>query len=139
MFLTQRRLQRMSSFWTPAYRVNIGRICIYPVIIATVPAIKMNLDNKKKLTGQVRSKNSYSKSSVYSNHFHSLLIYIVHLIPNTVFQLFKLYHSHSEKRCIFDLSSNYLTINKCLAKGNFGAILLHIYHAFLNTMGNLSI
>lgn len=139
MFLTQRRLKRMSSFWTPAYRVNIRRICIYPVIIATVPAIKVNLGNKKKLTVQVRSKNYYSKSSVHYNHINSLLIYIVHLIPNTVFQLFKLYHSRSEKRGIFDLSSNYLPINTCLAKGNFGAILLHVYHTSLNTIGNLSI
>jgi hypothetical protein len=44
--LTQRRLKRMSSFGTPAYRVNIRRICIYPVVITTIPAIEVNLDNR---------------------------------------------------------------------------------------------
>lgn len=84
------------------------------------------------------SKNSYSKSSAHHNHFHALPTYTVGLIPNKLFQLFKLLGSHYEKICPFDPSSNFLTIDNVLPKAVCLPILLQICYMYHTLISNLS-
>lgn len=43
LLLTERRLQQVSSFGAPPYRMNVWVICIDPKVIDVAPAIKMDL------------------------------------------------------------------------------------------------